>query len=169
MTSDAKAPSSHSPLRRKSFLHDFLRAAIFASLLLFAVVCLPAPARAWGCEGHQVVALLAEKHLTAHALAMAKKILAEGPIDPGLNRYCKEGGTDALADASTWPDDIRGITPETAPWHYVDIPRGTTLHDVEKFCDPTRRLRDARDHRSTRDPAFHGSRPSESEQTRCAS
>ena len=54
---------------------------------------LPAPARAWGCEGHQVVALLAEKHLTPHALAMAKKILAEGPIDPSLNRYCKPGGS----------------------------------------------------------------------------
>ena len=105
-------------------------------LLVFALVSLPAPARAWGCEGHQVVALLAEKHLTPHALAMAKKILAEGPIDPSLSRYCKEGGTDPLADASTWPDDIRALRPETAPWHYVDIPLGTTRRDVEKFCDP---------------------------------
>jgi hypothetical protein len=83
-----------------------------------------------------VVALLAEKHLTPHALAMAKKILAEGPIDPSLSRYCKEGGTDPLADASTWPDDIRGIRPEASPWHYVDIPLGTTRREVEKFCDP---------------------------------
>jgi hypothetical protein len=114
----------------------FLRAGIFACLLVFAVVSHPAPARAWGCEGHQVVALLAEKHLTPHALAMAKKILAEGPIDPSLSRYCKEGGTDPLADASTWPDDIRALRPETAPWHYVDIPLGTVRRDVEKFCDP---------------------------------
>jgi nuclease S1 len=110
--------------------------AICAILLVLAIVSLPARARAWGCEGHQVVALLAEKHLTPHALAMAKKILAEGPIDPSLSRYCKEGGIDAMADASTWPDDIRSSRPETAPWHYVDIPLGTTRRDVEKFCDP---------------------------------
>ena len=67
---------------------------------------------------------------------MAKKILSELPIDPSLSRYCKQGGSDPLADASTWPDDIRGLRPETAPWHYVDIPLGTTRRDVEKFCDP---------------------------------
>ena len=136
MPSDVPLPFSLSLLRRDSLSRQFLRAGIFACLFLFAVVSLPAPARAWGCEGHQVVALLAEKHLNPHALAMAKKILAEGPIDPTLNRYCKEGGADPMADASTWPDDIRSIRPEASPWHYIDIPRGTTLRDVEKFCDP---------------------------------
>ena len=83
-----------------------------------------------------MVALLAEKHLTPHALGMAKKILAEVPIDPSLSRYCKPGASDPLADASTWPDDMRGQRPETAPWHYIDIPLGTTRREVEKFCDP---------------------------------
>jgi hypothetical protein len=141
MPSCAVAPFSFSLTlpRRNSLPRQFLRAGIFACLLVFAVASMPAPARAWGCEGHQVVALLAEKHLTPHALAMAKKILAEGPIDPSLSRYCKEGGVDSLADASTWPDDIRTLRPETAPWHYVDIPLGTTRRDVEKFCDPRER------------------------------
>ena len=71
---------------RSTCAPEFLRAC-----LVLAVVSLPVPARAWGCEGHQVVALLAEKHLTPHALAMAKKILAEGPIDPSLNRYLQAG------------------------------------------------------------------------------
>jgi S1/P1 Nuclease len=136
MASNVAAPASLFLLRGGSLPRLFLRAGIFACLLLFAVVSLPAPARAWGCKGHQVVALLAEKHLNPRALAMAKKILAEGPIDPNLSRYCKEGGTDPLADASTWPDDIRSIRPEASPWHYIDIPRGTKLRDVEKFCDP---------------------------------
>jgi hypothetical protein len=123
------------------------RTTTAACLLLFVVVSLPAPARAWGCEGHQVVALLAEKHLNPRALEMAKKILAEGPIDPALDRYCKEGVIDAMTDASTWPDDIRSQRPETAPWHYVDIPLGTKRREVEKFCDPkegcvTRAIRD---------------------------
>jgi S1/P1 Nuclease len=137
MPSHAAAPFSFSLtlLRRNSLPRQFLRAGIFASLLVFVVVSLPAPARAWGCEGHQVVALLAEKHLTPHALATAKKILAEGPIDPSLSRYCKPGAVDPLADASTWPDDIRSLRPEASPWHYVDIPLGTTRREVEKFCD----------------------------------
>jgi hypothetical protein len=122
--------------RGDSLPRQYLRAGIFACILVLAVVSLPAPARAWGCEGHQVVALLAEKHLTPHALAVAKKILAEGPIDPSLSRYCKPGAVDPLADASTWPDDIRALRPEASPWHYVDIPLGTKHPDVEKYCDP---------------------------------
>jgi hypothetical protein len=136
MRSDTVAPSSVTLLCRNSLPGQFIRSGIIACILLFAVMSQPAPARAWGCEGHQVVALLAEKHLTPHALATAKKILAEGPIDPSLSRYCKEGGVDPMADASTWPDDIRSSRPETAPWHYIDIPLGTTRRDVEKFCDP---------------------------------
>jgi len=114
----------------------FRCAAIFAFFSLLSAVLAPAPARAWGCKGHQVVALLAEKHLTPHAREMVQKILAASPIDPNLSRYCKEGGVDAMADVSTWPDDIRSQRPDTAPWHYVDVPLGTTVRDVEKFCDP---------------------------------
>jgi len=134
--SDAVLPFSNSLPRCKSLPREFLRRGFFSCVFLFAVMSLPSPALAWGCKGHQVVALLAEMHLNPHALAMAKKILAEGPIDPSLSRFCKEGGADPMADASTWPDDIRALRPETPPWHYIDIPRGTMLHDVEKFCDP---------------------------------
>ena len=86
-------------------------------------------ARAWGCEGHQVIALLAEKHLTPHALATANQILKDNPIDPSMNRFCKQGGLDAMADSSTWADDYRTLHPETGPWHYIDIRFGTTLSD----------------------------------------
>jgi hypothetical protein len=81
----------------KSLLKQFARAGVIASVLFLASLSLPSEARAWGCEGHQVVALLAEKHLTPHALAMVKKILADSPIDPNLSRSCKEGGVDPLA------------------------------------------------------------------------
>jgi hypothetical protein len=124
------------PLPGKYFLRLFLRAGLFVSVLFVVILISPSQARAWGCEGHQVVALLAEKHLTPRALAMAKKILADSPIDATLSRYCKEGGIDPLADAATWPDDMRGRRPETAPWHYVDIPLGTKRRKVENFCDP---------------------------------
>lgn len=122
--------------RRRFSSRQFFRAGAFASLLLGAILGLPASARAWGCEGHQLIALVAEKHLTAHARAMVEKILTEGPIDPSLNRYCKEGDVDAVADGSTWPDDIRTQRPETAPWHYIDIPLGAKRQEVQKYCDP---------------------------------
>lgn len=127
---------SNSRFHRGAWTRQLARAGIFCCAAIVGFLSLPTPARAWGCEGHQVIALLAEKHLTPHALAMAKKILADGPVDPSLSRYCKQGGSDPLADASTWPDDIRAQRPETAPWHYVDIPLGTKRREVEKFCDP---------------------------------
>jgi hypothetical protein len=105
--------------------------ALLLSTFLF---CTPSLARAWGCEGHQVVALIAERNLTPHALASAKQILREGPIDPSLNRYCKQGPSDPLADASTWADDIRALRPETGPWHYIDIPLGSARGEIAKFC-----------------------------------
>ncbi len=46
-------------------------------LLGAAFILLFSPVRAWpwGCEGHQAVALIAEKHMTAHAREMANKLL----------------------------------------------------------------------------------------------
>ncbi len=123
-------------LRRISLPREFLRVAVFACVSILAVLSMPASARAWGCEGHQVIALLAEKHLTPHALATAKQILASSPIDPSLSRYCKPVETDPLADASTWPDDVRSQRPDTPPWHYIDIPLGTKDRNLAKYCDP---------------------------------
>jgi hypothetical protein len=122
----------------------FIRAALLACFAIAAAFSMPTPARAWACEGHQVIALLAEKHLTPNALAAVNRILKENPIDPSLNRFCKQGGIDAIADSSTWADDFRTVHPDTGPWHYIDIRPDTTLRDgaknidaiVEEFCDP---------------------------------
>ncbi len=99
---------------RASRLGGFIAVLVFLTAAIF--LCAPSSAWAWGCEGHQVVALIAQRNLTPHALAMVKQILRDAPIDPSLSRYCKEGGADPMADASTWPDDIRMLRPETPPW-----------------------------------------------------
>src|ERR1035437_169686 len=112
------------------------RIAILVFFAVAAFLSAPSFAWAWGCEGHQVVALLAEKHLNPRALATVKQILNDAPIDSTLNRYCKQGGIDAMADASTWADDIRPQRPKAAPWHYIDIPLGTSHMDITKFCAP---------------------------------
>ena len=112
------------------------RIAIFVFFAVAVFLTAPLSTWAWGCEGHQVVALLAEKHLNPRALATVKQILNDGPIDPTLSRYCKQGGIGAMADASTWADDIRPQKLEAAPWHYIDIPAGTSDMDIAKFCTP---------------------------------
>jgi hypothetical protein len=79
------------------------------------------------------VALIAEKHLTPEARQWVLKLLSENPIDPKLNRYCGGASRDAMADASTWADDVRGER-KNGPWHYIDIPRGSKRGPLEPFC-----------------------------------
>jgi hypothetical protein len=103
------------------------------SLYLLVLLFWPTAARAWGCKGHQTVALIAEKHLTPEARQWALKLLSENPIDPKLSRYCGGASRDLMADASTWADDVRGER-KNGPWHYIDIPRGSKRGPLEPFC-----------------------------------
>jgi hypothetical protein len=135
---DVRAPASTPEYCGVSSTGRFFAFLAFLTVAIF--FCAPSSAWAWGCEGHQIVALIAERNLTPHTLAMVKQVLSDGPIDPSLSRYCKDGGTgpaaDAMADASTWADDIRSARPETAPWHYIDIPLGASHRKISKFCAP---------------------------------
>jgi hypothetical protein len=103
-----------------------------AGMFAFLLGC--SPVFAWGCKGHQIVALIAENLLNPKTRMMVQEILDAAPIDPALSRYCGPSGLDAFADSSTWADDERSIRPETAPWHYLDIPRGAAKAPVSKFC-----------------------------------
>ena len=100
------------------------RAAILLALLFATSLSAP-PSNAWGCKGHETVALIAEKHLSPEAKEFVLTLLKENPIDPNLKRYCGSAVNDPMGDASTWPDDIRNERHNTGPWHYIDIPRGT--------------------------------------------
>jgi hypothetical protein len=91
------------------------------------------PAGAWGCRGHQTVALIAEKHLTPEARQLVQKLLGENPIDVKLKRWCGNATTDLLLDAATWPDDVRNER-GNGPWHYIDIPRGTHKGELREYC-----------------------------------
>jgi nuclease S1 len=106
-------------------------------LLLVAAVGLVPSAWGWGCKGHQVVALIAEKNLNPHARAMAMQILAASPISPDLRRYCGNSGLDPFADSSTWADDERSVQHDTGGWHDIDIPLGVSHGDLGKYCPPS--------------------------------
>ena len=103
------------------------------SLLLLAVFS--GSAFGWGCEGHEMVALIARAHLTPRASAEVDRLLRANPIDPALNRYCKDRPADLMADSSTWADDVRNIE-KTSAWHFINIPRPVEHGDYREWCKP---------------------------------
>ena len=87
--------------------------------LAIALLCGCSPALAWGPLGHRVTGQIAQQHLTPRAAAAVQRIL----------------GVEDLAEASTWPDEMRS-NPEpfwqktASPWHYVTVPAGKLYADV---------------------------------------
>ncbi len=70
------------------------------------------PAWAWGDEGHEIIAFIAQDHLAPPVRARVDQLLAEDK-DPLT-------GSD-MAARSTWADKWRVTHRETAGWHYVDL------------------------------------------------
>jgi hypothetical protein len=85
---------------------------------------------AWGRAGHRLTALVAEQYLTPATQAAIKELL----------------GTETLAGVSTWADEYRVQHPETAPWHFADIPKDQATYDRTRDCpaaaDPNVKWRD---------------------------
>ena len=87
-------------------------------IAIIFVVIWSVGAFAWGPEGHRVVADVARDHLTRAARRALRQIL----------------DTDDLASVSTWADDIRRGRPETAGWHFVDIPWNAAGFSEPRDC-----------------------------------
>jgi len=96
-----------------------LRHRLCAFICFAAAAFAPPFAFAWGREGHEIVAELAERQLTSEANAELHRLLA---LEPELT----------LAGASTWADAHRSAT--TAPWHYVNFPRDSCSYDEARDC-----------------------------------
>jgi hypothetical protein len=82
-------------------------------LLLFLLSAVPVKVHAWGCEGHEIVALITMKHLQPQVADQINAILTKSPVSPGLRRYCRISGLPLMADVASWADDIRSDQPET--------------------------------------------------------
>ncbi len=103
---------------------------------LFLVLAAAPPAFAWGCTGHQVIALIAQAQLNPHARQMVDSLLAVPGLDSRLHRFCSPTQLGAMAAASTWADDERDRDPSTKPWHFLDVPLNATRSQLSTFCDP---------------------------------
>lgn len=74
---------------------------------------------AWGQTGHRITGAIAQLHLSAAAQAEIGRIL----------------GVETLAQASTWPDEMRSSPSKfwqkiASPYHYVTIPKGKDYVNV---------------------------------------
>jgi hypothetical protein len=93
----------------------------WSGLMLAAMAaCAPAPALAWGDEGHRIIALVAYRHLTPAVRVKADQLLA-GDADPVT--------APDIASRATWADKFRDSNRYTSQrryrltreWHSVDI------------------------------------------------
>jgi len=106
-------------------------------LLLFVVVlCLQSLSFGWGCTGHQIVALIAERQLTPAAASAVQALLKDADLYNGLRRFCANTDLGLMASFASWADDYREKDKSTGPWHFWDIPlNDLTRPQASEFCD----------------------------------
>lgn len=84
------------------------------------LLSLPTLSLAWGWKGHHITGYLAEKELEPEVRAAVDELL-DGQ---------------SMAEVSAWADRVRRERPETAPFHYVNGPRGVLVPREEDFLLP---------------------------------
>jgi len=94
-----------------------MRSIALAAALSCALV---GPALAWGPDGHSIVAEIAQQRLSEPAARLVEKLLKGR----------------SLASIASWADDHRATHPETANWHFVDIPLAVATYDAARDCQP---------------------------------
>jgi S1/P1 Nuclease len=91
--------------------------AIRSTLAFATLFCITLQSWAWGREGHRLTALVAEQYLTPETKAQIAELLHR----------------ETIAGVAPWADEFRLDHPETAGWHYVDIPKGERF-DRKRDC-----------------------------------
>jgi hypothetical protein len=77
------------------------------------------PAYPWGSKGHEIVAAIAEAHLTDTARKRIKELLPQGTT---------------LAEASTWPDKAGRQIPDMDPYHFINFKKESNTYDQQRDC-----------------------------------
>jgi hypothetical protein len=88
------------------------------TLAVMAVCVFAGQAFAWGPDGHSIVAEIAQTRLSAPAAQMVQKLLKGR----------------SLASVASWADDDRDTHPDTAGWHFVNIPLDVETYDHGRDC-----------------------------------
>jgi hypothetical protein len=105
--------------------------AKLVALLLSAISLLtPAMCSAWGREGHEVVAEIAQQRLTPAVQRAVDELLTGDLLANG-----QPSGRTTLAQVSSWADEIKDTAEgrATARWHYENFPVCGTA-SPQKIC-----------------------------------
>jgi hypothetical protein len=94
------------------------RRASLALVILLATISSPQPGFSWGREGHEVIALVAERYMMELAKTTASELLDGRSIE----------------SISNWADDYRREHRETGPWHYINCPLADPKIDMSRDC-----------------------------------
>ena len=107
---------------------DMPRLHVGLLVAVAAIALLPVPpALAWGDEGHEVVALIAEANLDPAVLKKVRALLSADTDDLTAHD---------IASEATWADKYRASHRETAAWHFVDIEISNPNLDQACFGHP---------------------------------
>lgn len=97
----------------KRYITYTLIALLFVSML---------PATAWGPKGHDVVAAIAEQHLTCKAKRQISKLL------DGKSIVYYSSWMDNIQNSPYWEDGYY----KTKTWHYANVDKGLTYETMQK-------------------------------------
>jgi hypothetical protein len=118
-----------------------MRKLLCFAATLFALSLSSAPAWAWGCSGHEIVALIARQELQQLDRQHGTQVLPEVERLLALqdrnypHRFCSDLHLDPVAFWATWADDHRSLEPATGSWHYWDIPLSqTSPATLPQYC-----------------------------------
>src|SRR5215813_13747768 len=115
-------------------------------LLFVSILSLRSMSFGWGCSGHEIVAIIAERQLSDVTAQKVLSLLS----NPGLYvnkkpfRFCNPrkyvltnpSDLGLMAFYATWADDFRDQDKSTAPWHFWDVPINlSTSPNLPQFCD----------------------------------
>jgi|ERR1051326_1292224 hypothetical protein len=105
----------------------------FRLSMLMALICtlsafLSPLSFAWGPEGHEIVARIAELHLTPRADQGIEQLLATTSTNQHKVHIW-------YSNVCNWPDFIRHTRTNSAPWHFVDIPFDATKYEPARDCE----------------------------------
>jgi nuclease S1 len=89
---------------------------------LGAVLVSSQRADAWGASGHAIVAEIAQHRLEPGVMGEIRRLL---------------NGDVSLASVANWADTIQSQRPETAKWHFVNIPVEAAGYDAARDCPQT--------------------------------
>ncbi|WP_278376999.1 S1/P1 nuclease [Sphingobium yanoikuyae] len=122
---------------------------MFRTIAIAVALTASSPAYAWGPIGHRITGAIADENLSGVARANVRILL----------------GVEDLAEAATWPDDMKSDQAEfwqktASPWHYVTVregdkyqasdapPEGDAMTALQRFTavlrDPTAPIDDKR-------------------------